>query len=81
VKNITDEWQTFKSMCYGKNGLTPNQETQLHKAFFAGSLSTLTNLMEATDLSDEAAEVRLSEMFQEVTQVCIAATTTIREQN
>lgn len=68
MTRLRDEWQRFKSAVY-KEGMFPEQEKQIHRAFFAGAFVTFLLVEHASDNStDEEALVRLTQLKAEIDQ-------------
>lgn len=65
---LHDEWQRFKSAIY-KDGMFPEQEKQIHRAFFAGAFITFLLVENVPDgCTDEEALVRLTQLKAEIDQ-------------
>jgi len=48
MKTIQAQWQEFATACY-PSGMVPDQERQLHRAFFSGALVAIQSVMRSAD--------------------------------
>lgn len=62
MKTLQDEWRLFRDKCYPQ-GMTPDQNRQLHQAFFAGAFV-------ATSLTLPSSPETLHRLHREAAEVC-----------
>lgn len=82
MRTMQDEWRYFRDLCY-PTGMDPEQNKQLHQAFFAGALSVLGVFDEIAKIPDGSSkDVHAYEKLrQEVMQVCGFRAGTLKNRN
>lgn len=63
--SILADWQHFKAKTYS-GGMNPEQEKQVYRAFMAGALCSMQNMIVATDDAEQQAIIHLDRMQQEI---------------
>ena len=51
IETLPEAWQRYKKLYL--DGMTVGQESQLHRAFFAGAIATLDMALKASELPTE----------------------------
>ena len=69
MKTFTELWKNYRDKVYPA-GMPAQQNIEVHQAFFAGALQAMAELQTAADLPGDQALNRVTELTNEVNDVC-----------